>query len=74
MTRYITITGIDDKEATARERADVTIGKTYKVYDKAGGFDVDPFFIDDANEQNFGCDEENSVYFFTTHSEEPAAC
>lgn len=57
--KLITITGID-KSATKSERADVTIGKSYEVIE-----DVDPFFVDDAGEQNFGCDETNSVYLFT---------
>lgn len=69
MTYHITITGVD-ASATERERADVTIGKSYEVIDADGEFEVDPFFIDDAGEQNFGCDETDSVYLFTIRSEE----
>lgn len=71
MTTYITITGFDN-DATAKERADVTIGREYKVIDNAEGFDIDPFFVDDANEQNFGCDADNTVYTFTVRVEEAA--
>lgn len=67
MTYRITITGVDES-ATARERADVTIGKSYEVIDTDGEFEIDPFFVDDSGEQNFGCDEENTVYFFTKDS------
>lgn len=69
MTQYIIITGFDES-ATNRERLDVTVGKSYDVIETDGEFDVDPFFVDDAGEQNFGCDETNSVYLFTIHTKE----
>jgi len=70
MTYHITITGIDES-ATTKERADVTVGKSYEVIDADG--QIDPFFVDDAGEQNFGCDETNSVYLFTIRSEDVAS-
>lgn len=50
-------------EASKRDAEDVIIGKLYDVlYDEAFG---EYFFIDEAGDKNYGCDDaSNSVYEF----------
>ena len=64
----IAITGVTE-QATAAEVRDVTLGRKYEVVTRIGNMECDPFFYDDSGEKNFGCDPEDSVYYFTTFEE-----
>ncbi|MNE16731.1 hypothetical protein D3C80_1096840 [compost metagenome] len=61
--RIIIITGFLT-EARGNMREDVTVGKPYRIFKDA---DDKIFFIDDANDKNYGADASKLFYIYDTY-------